>query len=71
MSTTQESANRGNIFSAQNLSELMILCLNDTKIRDAWDAIALLSHVSMIVIGFRLVGLGEDHNLGDSGLPIH
>ena len=64
MTTAQGLSNRGNVFSAHNLSELMSLSLGNTKIRDAWDAIALIGHVTMLVIGFRIVGLGEDHKLG-------
>ena len=64
MTTAQDRTNRGNVFSAQNLSEIMSLSLGSTKIRDAWDAVALISHVAMLIIGFRIVGLGEDHKLG-------
>ena len=70
MTTTQDRTNRANVFSAQNLSEVMILSLGDVKVRDAWDAVALLSHVSMIVAGFRLVGLGEDRTIGMFSLHI-
>ena len=34
------------------------------EIRTPYEAIALLCHSSMLAVGFRLVGLGEDHKLG-------
>ena len=34
------------------------------KLRNPWDAIALFCHVCMLSVGFRLVGLGEDHRIG-------
>lgn len=33
------------------------------QLRNAYDAIALAAHASMLAVGFRLVGLGEDHRL--------
>lgn len=37
------------------------------SLRNPYEAIALVGHACMVAVGFRLVGLGEDHNLG---LPI-
>lgn len=33
-------------------------------IKDAFAAIALFSHACMLAVGFRLIGLGEEHKLG-------
>ena len=59
--------NAGNVFSAKNLSEYMLQSLPQEptpQIRNPWDAIALLNHACMLAVGFRLVGLGEDHKIG-------
>ena len=37
------------------------------SLKNPYEAIALIGHACMVAVGFRLVGLGEDHNLG---LPI-
>lgn len=61
------SINTGNVFSAQNLSEYMYQSLpkeSTPHLRNSNDAIALLSHACMLGVGFRLVGLGEDHKIG-------
>jgi hypothetical protein len=33
-------------------------------VKDAYAAIGLFAHACMLAVGFRLVGLGEDHKLG-------
>jgi PI31 proteasome regulator N-terminal len=33
-------------------------------LKDSYAAIALFSHACMLAVGFRLIGLGEDHRLG-------
>ncbi|KAL9120426.1 MAG: hypothetical protein Q9187_003019 [Circinaria calcarea] len=35
----------------------------DPQLRNPYDAVALLMHACMIAVGFRLVGLGEDHKI--------
>lgn len=35
-------------------------------VKDPYAAIALFSHACMLAVGFRLIGLGEDHKLGMS-----
>lgn len=40
-----------------------------TQLRNAYDAIALAAHASMLAIGFRLVGLGEDHRIDAQSDP--
>ena len=59
--------NSGNVFSAVSLSDLMAQSLSsdaDPAIRSPYDAIALLSHACMLAVGFRLIGLGEEHKIG-------
>lgn len=61
------SINSGNVFSAQNLSEYMYRSLpkgSDPHLKSPYDAIALICHACMLAVGFRLVGLGEDHKIG-------
>ena len=61
------AVNTGNVFSALALSEHMAKSLPKEptpQLRNPFDAIALLSHACMLAVGFRLVGLGEDHKLG-------
>lgn len=35
-------------------------------LKDPYSCIALLSHACMLAVGFRLIGLGEDHKIGMS-----
>ena len=61
------SINTVNVFSASNLSEFMYKSLpkeSTPHLKNPYDAIALLSHASMLAVGFRLIGLGEDHKIG-------
>lgn len=61
------SINSGNVFSAKNLSEYMYQSLPkeaSPHLKNPYDAIALLSHGCMLAVGFRLIGLGEDHKIG-------
>ncbi|KAL8732505.1 MAG: hypothetical protein Q9166_002719 [cf. Caloplaca sp. 2 TL-2023] len=58
--------NQGNIFSSKNLCGYMLSSLPkdaSPQLRDAYDAVALLSHSCMMAVGFRLQGLGEDHRI--------
>lgn len=36
----------------------------EATIQTAYELIALVGHASMVAAGFRLVGLGEDDNIG-------
>ena len=61
------TANTGNRLSASYVTTLMLSSLPRTAsphLRDPWDAIALFCHAAMLAVGFRLVGLGENHNIG-------
>lgn len=40
-------------------------------LQNAFDAIALAAHAGMLAVGFRLVGLGEDHRIEASSDPSH
>lgn len=65
------SINGGNPLSSQSLAVFMASSLpTDTPphLRDPYDAVALFNHACMIAIGFRLIGLGEDHKIGTSCL---
>lgn len=56
-----------NPLSYPSLSKLMLASLpresTTPHLNTIWDAVALASHASMIALGFRLVGLGEDHRI--------
>lgn len=59
-------------FSTDSVVELAANALrreggDEPSLRNPYEAIALVGHACMVAVGFRLVGLGEDHNLG---LPI-
>ena len=56
----------GNILSAISLCRFMGKSLPKNaspQLKNAFDAIALAAHGSMLAVGFRLVGLGEDHRI--------
>lgn len=57
----------GNPLSAGSLALFMATSLPrdlSPQLKSPYDAIALAVHAGMIAVGFRLVGLGEDHKLG-------
>jgi hypothetical protein len=35
------------------------------QIKGPYDAVALAVHAGMIAVGFKLIGLGEDHRIGE------
>lgn len=60
-----------NALGADRLLNLMVKSLparvpDESKlvVKDPYAAIALYAHVCMLAVGFRLVGLGEDHKIG-------
>lgn len=62
------NVNKGNVYSALNLSEYMCSSLPkeaSPHLRNPYDAVALLSHACMLAVGFTVVGLGEDHRIGN------
>ena len=55
-----------NVLSAVSLSTFMVTSLPKVaspQLRNSYDAIALGSHAGMLAVGFRLIGLGEDHKI--------
>lgn len=65
------TVNKGNVFSAEKLTEYMLSNLPEDSspaLNNPYDAVAILSHACMIAVGFRLIGLGEDHTLGKGQL---
>ena len=60
--------NHGNVLSAASITELMTSSLpksSNAQLRNPYDVIALLCHACMLAVGFRLIGLGEDHKIGE------
>lgn len=56
----------GNVLSAASISYHMALSLPTTEspqLKNSYDALALAAHATMLAVGFRLVGLNEDHRL--------
>ena len=67
------TANRANPLSASSLTRFMTASLpksTDTQLRNPYDTIALLCHACMIAVGFRLIGLGEEHKIGRRTPPL-
>jgi hypothetical protein len=40
------------------------------SLKTSYEAVALIGHASMIAVGFKLIGLGEDHHLGLHSLSL-
>ncbi|KAI7464097.1 hypothetical protein KC351_g15627 [Hortaea werneckii] len=56
----------GSIFGAPNLSNIISSSLSSSaspQLKHNYDAIAVAAHASMVAVGFRLIGLGEDHKI--------
>ncbi|KAK5121464.1 hypothetical protein LTR85_005297 [Meristemomyces frigidus] len=63
-----------NVHSAGNLSQYMIASLPkdaSPQLKNSFDAIALAAHAGMLAVGFRLIGLGEDHKIEAQSDPSH
>jgi len=55
-----------NVLSALSLATYMVASLPrdaSPQLKNQYDAIALASHAAMQAVGFRIVGLGEDHKM--------
>lgn len=66
------SINSGNPLSAVTLAACMTASLPkdaQPQLQSPYDAIALFSHACMTSVGFRLIGLGEDHKIGQLPPP--
>lgn len=62
----EQQNTRGNPLAASSLARLMAAALpksQSPQLKTSYDAVALAVHAGMIAVGFRLVGLGEDHKL--------
>ena len=61
--------------SADTLVDFMIKSLPKDEdegspiLKDPYAAVGLFCHACMLAVGFKLVGLGEDHKLGKSKPP--
>ncbi|PVI03157.1 hypothetical protein DM02DRAFT_612399 [Periconia macrospinosa] len=56
----------GNPLSADSLCTFMAASLPkaaDHQLKNAYEAVALATHAGMLAVGFRLIGLGEDHRI--------
>lgn len=63
----------GNPLSAASLSTLMVTSIPkdaDPGIKNPYEAVALAAHAGFIAVGFRLIGLGEEHKIGESELHL-
>ena len=61
------AVNVGSPFSAGSVATFMASSLPpeaEPQIKNPYDALALFGHACMTAIGFRLLGLGEDHRIG-------
>jgi hypothetical protein len=61
-----------NALSGPNISNYMVASFpkaTSPQLKNAYDAIALAAHSSMLAVGFRLVGLGEDHRIDAESEP--
>lgn len=61
-----------NALSGQTIGNYMVASFpkdSTTQLRNAYDAVALATHASMLAVGFRLVGLGEDHRVDAQSDP--
>lgn len=59
--------------SPDNIVALATRALGDddstsNTLQSPYEAVALIGHACMLAVGFRLVGLGEDDNLGALGI---
>jgi len=61
------TSSAGNPLGAGSLATLMAASLlkADTQLKNPYEAVALAVHAGMIAVGFRLIGLGEDHRIGE------
>lgn len=55
-----------NPLSSDTILELAAKALSNDqqRLQTPYEAVALIGHACMVAVDFRLVGLGEDHNLG-------
>ena len=65
------TSSSNNALSAESLLNLMVRSLpsksseeSSPVVKDPYAAIGLFAHACMLAVGFRLIGLGEDHKIG-------
>lgn len=68
---TMTMAASNSALSAQSLLDIMVQSLSEKAsdesspvVKDPYAAVGLFAHACMLAVGFRLVGLGEDHKIG-------
>jgi hypothetical protein len=62
----------GNVLSADSLATMMAKTLPEKAephLKTPFDAVALLSHASMLAVGFRLIGLADDDRIDVPDAP--
>jgi hypothetical protein len=55
------------IFAANNIATFIATSLPRTaapQLSTPYEAIAIAVHATLLAVGFRLIGLGEDHSTG-------
>lgn len=70
------AAVRPDALSAYSLAKIIAASLSHhsespSQLETPYDAIALASHSAMLAVGFRLIGLGEDHKIEAQSDPDH
>jgi len=63
------ASNQNKPLSAPSLSKFITASLPkdaEPQLKSSTDAIAVAAHAGMLAVGFRLVGLGEDHKIGNA-----
>lgn len=71
---SRSSGAAGDPLSASTLSTLVASSLArdaPPQLKSGTDAIAVACHAGLLAVGFRLIGLGEDHTLGASPRSYH
>lgn len=63
-----------NALSADSILSYMTKSLplseaQSSRLKDSYAAVALFSHACMLAVGFRLIGLGEDHKIEATSTP--
>lgn len=71
LSSSTMTVSSNSALSAESLLNLMVKSLpgkaseeSSPTIKDPYAAVGLFAHACMLAIGFRLIGLGEDHKIG-------
>lgn len=56
----------GDALSSNRILNLVATCLGSggERLKNPYEAVALVGHACMLAVDFRLIGLEEDHRLG-------